>query len=115
MTRPCGLVIVRVSRSTVISLPARLSTSATSACSSSSGMRSAARPIFVQLLLKMSANDGAMTTSKPKSCRPHGACSREEPQPKLRPASRIFAPVKAGLLSGKSSRRVVPSSSNFQS
>ena len=37
----------------------------------------------------MSANDGAMIASKPKSCSAQGACSREEPQPKLRPATRI--------------------------
>ena len=37
----------------------------------------------------MSAKLGATTAWKPKSCSPHGACSREEPQPKFSPATRI--------------------------
>ena len=40
----------------------------------------------------MSANDGATTARKPKSCSAHTACSREEPQPKLRPLTRIGRP-----------------------
>ncbi len=37
----------------------------------------------------MSENDGAMTTRKPKSSSAQTACSRDEPEPKLRPATRI--------------------------
>ena len=34
---------------------------------------------------------------KPKSSIAHGACSRDEPQPKLSPATKILAPLNAGL------------------
>ncbi len=54
---------------------------------SSCGSATVSRPIFAQLLRKMSANDGAMIALMPMSSRPHGACSREEPQPKFGPAS----------------------------
>ncbi len=37
----------------------------------------------------MSAKDGATIAWKPKSSSAQGACSREEPQPKLRPVTRI--------------------------
>ncbi len=50
---------------------------------------------------KMSPNDGAITTSKPACCSAHAACSRDEPQPKLRPATRIFAPAYSGRCSSK--------------
>ena len=43
----------------------------------------------MQFEKKMSANDGAMSALKPKSSSAHGACSREEPQPKFFPATRI--------------------------
>ena len=45
----------------------------------------------MQFEWKMSANDGATIASKPKSWSAQGACSREEPQPKLRPVTRIGA------------------------
>ena len=35
------------------------------------------------------AYEGATMALKPKSASAHGACSREEPQPKLRPVTRI--------------------------
>ena len=50
----------------------------------------------------MSANDGATITSKPWSCSAHGACSRDEPQPKFGPVTRIGAPSAAGSFSSKS-------------
>ena len=56
-----------------------------------------------QLVRKMSAKLGAITTRKPWSSSAHGACSREEPQPKLRPATRIDAPAYSGRSSGKPS------------
>ena len=40
----------------------------------------------------------------PKSSKAHGACSREEPQPKLRPATRTWQPAAAGWFSTKSGR-----------
>ena len=48
-------------------------------------------PFLKQLLKKMSAKEVEMTQRMPKSLIAHGACSREEPQPKLSPATRIFA------------------------
>ena len=49
-------------------------------------------PFLKLLLKKMSAKDGAMTARKPDCCSAHGACSREEPQPKFLRAMRIEAP-----------------------
>ena len=48
-------------------------------------------PFLKQLLKKMSAKEGAMTQRMPKSSSAQGACSREEPQPKFSPATRICA------------------------
>ncbi len=45
----------------------------------------------MQLPRKMSAKLGATTTWKPKSCSAQTACSRDEPQPKLAPATRTLA------------------------
>ena len=45
---------------------------------------------------KMSPKLGASTTRNPSSSSAHAACSREEPQPKLRPATRIAAPAYSG-------------------
>jgi hypothetical protein len=40
----------------------------------------------------MSAKDSPTMARNPKSCSAQGACSRDEPQPKLLRASRIEAP-----------------------
>src|SRR4051812_30744442 len=53
----------------------------------SSGMRISSRPFLAELLKKMSPNDGAMIARKPACWSAQGACSREEPQPKLSPAT----------------------------
>ena len=37
----------------------------------------------------MSENEGAITTSKPNCFSAQTACSREEPEPKFRPETRI--------------------------
>src|SRR5216684_3845649 len=50
----------------------------------------------------MSPKLGAMTARKPACCRAHGACSRDEPEPKLRPETRMLAPWYWGLFSTKS-------------
>ena len=47
------------------------------------------------LARKMSANERAMTASKPKSASAHTACSRDEPQPKLWPANKMRASLAA--------------------
>ena len=57
------------------------------------------------LALKMSANDGAITASNPKSTSAHTACSRDDPQPKLFPASKMRA-------SDDASKRVPRQSAN---
>src|SRR5213594_5224828 len=44
----------------------------------------------------MSAKVGATIALKPKSRSAHAACSREEPQPKLAPATRTEAPAYSG-------------------
>jgi len=50
----------------------------------------------------MSAKLGAMTQRMPKSRSAQGACSRDEPQPKLSPATRIWALRQAGWFKVKS-------------
>ena len=50
------------------------------------------RPFLKLLLKKMSAKLGAISARKPYCSSAHGACSREEPQPKFLRASRMEAP-----------------------
>ena len=59
----------------------------------------------MQLFRKMSANRGDTTTWKPWSSRPHTACSRDEPVPKLAPVTRMVAPACSGRLRTKSGSR----------
>jgi len=47
-------------------------------------------PFLAQLLKKMSAKLVEITQRIPKSVSAQGACSRDEPQPKLSPTTRIF-------------------------
>jgi hypothetical protein len=56
----------------------------------------------------MSANDGAMTARKPKSMSAQTACSRDEPQPKFGPPTRICGPRSRGN-SGQSWNSLSPS------
>jgi hypothetical protein len=57
-------------------------------------------PSVVQLPKKISAKLSAMMALKPYFWMACGACSREEPQPKLAPESRIVAPLKRASFSG---------------
>src|SRR5215471_4940912 len=57
------------------------------------------RPSLSACPRKISPNRAAMTTLKPQSRSAQTACCRDEPVPKLGPATRIVAPVWAGLLS----------------
>ena len=50
------------------------------------------RPILIEFNLKISANFVEIIASNPQSCRPQGACSLEEPVPKLSPATKPFDP-----------------------
>ena len=59
-------------------------------------------PFLSALFWKMSANDVLTTARNPKPVSAHGACSRDEPQPKLSPASRICAPCAPGVFRTKS-------------
>ncbi len=61
-------------------------------------------PFFSALEQKMSASSVLITARKPWSMSAHAACSREEPQPKLRPATRIRQPAAEGWLSANSAR-----------
>src|SRR3954452_12262124 len=65
-------------------------------------------PFLVQLLRKMSLKLGAMTASNPYCWIAHTACSRDEPTPKLGPATRTDAVAYFSSLSTKlrSSRHV---------
>ena len=53
----------------------------------------AARPFWSAFSRKMSAKLGAKTARNPKSLKAQAACSRDEPQPKLRPVKSIEAPL----------------------
>jgi len=59
-------------------------------------------PVLKQLALKMSAKLGAIKAPKPASRIAHGACSRDDPQPKLAPATITVAPSCSGRLRTKS-------------
>ena len=62
------------------------------------------------LARKMSANERAITASKPKSASAHTACSRDEPQPKLLPASSTRAsPVASKRAPRQSANSCAPS------
>ncbi len=61
-------------------------------------------PVLKQLLVKISAKEGAMTTRTPKSSRAQAACSREEPQPKFSSATRMRALRNGARLRMKSGR-----------
>ena len=52
--------------------------------------------------ISSSAKEVLITARKPNCVRAHGACSRELPQPKLSPASKISAPAARGVFRMKS-------------
>ena len=59
-------------------------------------------PFLKQFPKKISAKLVDTMQVMPKSMSAHGACSLEEPQPKLSPAIRILAFLYSGLLNTKS-------------
>ena len=63
------------------------------------GNHDGSKPFLSALPLKISANDVLITARNPNCTSAHGACSRELPQPKLSPATRICAPLASGLFS----------------
>ena len=83
-------------RSTVSSVPGCVESIVLKLAHSSSGRRTGTMPFFMQLLKKMSPKLGARMLRKPASWKAYGAPSREEPQPKLVFATRIFAFPKTG-------------------
>ena len=89
---------MRRSRSTVAGAGAASSSS----CTSASGSTAQTMPTLPQFERKMSAKLGATIARKPASSSAHGACSRDEPEPKFLPAARIGAPANSGRFSGKS-------------
>src|SRR5215469_14759892 len=72
-----------------------------SSATSSSRSTTLRSPFLLLLLAKISANDEAITTLKPKSASAHTACSREDPQPKFFPVTRMLAPRYRGSSSTK--------------
>ena len=87
-SRPSGRRSVQAGRSTSTSTPGFASSHSCVASSTTTG----SSPFFRQLLRKMSAISVLMTARMPKSSSAHGACSRDEPQPKLRPATSTWQP-----------------------
>ncbi len=59
------------------------------------------RPFLRAFPRKMSAKAVLTTASKPPAWSAHTACSREEPQPKFRPATRTRAPSASGRFRAK--------------
>jgi len=62
-------------------------TFAPSAILSASGQTTGRTPTLIEFRKKIRANDRATTTLTPAPIRARGACSRDEPQPKLLPAT----------------------------
>mmetsp|Transcript_2513 Transcript_2513/g.4267 ORF Transcript_2513/g.4267 Transcript_2513/m.4267 type:complete len:224 (+) Transcript_2513:159-830(+) len=102
ITSPSEVVISCASRSTVMRAFSPFSASAISTSTCSCGSTIGSMPFLKLLLKKMSAKDVDTITLMPKSSSAQGACSREEPQPKLSPAIRICALRYCGLFSTKS-------------
>ena len=88
---PPGRVTVSASRSTVTSASGSASTAAASSAWTSAGSSTGSSPFLRALLRKMSANSGASTALMPKPWSAQAACSRDDPDPKLAPASRTAA------------------------
>src|SRR5688572_2941725 len=101
VTPIAGASTVSRSRSTVISRDGSASIAASSCLPTSADTCTGTSPFLVQLLRKMSAKRGEITASKPYCWIAHTACSRDEPVPKLGPATRILAPAKRSSLSTK--------------
>src|SRR6201993_4706772 len=72
-----------------------------SSATSSSRSTTLRNPFLLLLFAKISANDEAITTLKPKSASAHTACSREDPQPKFFPVTRMLPPRYRGSSSKK--------------
>ena len=77
----------------------------------SSGSATGNNPLPSALLRKMSANSLLTTARKPKPSSAHGACSREEPQPKFFPATSSCARLRFRTIEHEvgpwSARRIV--------
>ena len=96
VVEPSGKVSTFSFRSTLICAFGSAFCAATSFAYTSGLTTTGSKPFFNELPLKMSANEVEMTTRSPQPTSAHGACSREEPQPKLSPASKTCAPCDAG-------------------
>ena len=70
----------------------------TAAVSRSGSTMIGSRPFLSALPWKMSAQLVVMTAWTPQATSAQGACSRDEPQPKLSPAMRIRRPDHLGLV-----------------
>ena len=97
---PSGSATVCEARSILTVAPGAASSFAWLAGSSTTGTR----PFLSALLRKMSAMRVETTARMPASTSAHGACSRDEPQPKLSPATRIVQPCASGRFRTNSAR-----------
>ncbi len=87
-------------RSTWITVFGLRSTISISVRTSSGAAVTHGRPIIAELPKKMSENDSPTIAWMPQRCSACGACSRDEPQPKLRLTSSTDAPWKCGSSNG---------------
>src|SRR4030095_1806545 len=102
-------VIVCFSRFTSISVLGSLVTASNNFDRNLSLTVTGNKKLLSELFLKISAKKLLATTSNPASLIAHAACSREEPQPKFLPATKIL-PLYFLLFKGKSSFGWVSSS-----
>ena len=84
----------------LLAAPGAATSFATAAGSSTIGRS----PFLSALFRKMSATRVEITARMPWSTSAHGACSREEPHPKLSPATRTVQPSASGRFRTKSGR-----------
>src|ERR1035437_5932258 len=112
---PSGRVTFWASRSTVHSPSGLAATSAWSAACCSAETTIGSSAFFMGLPRKMSAKLVEMMAPMPHARSAHRACSREEPEPKLSPTSRICLPALTGSSMKDGGTRRAPSGVKRQS
>src|ERR1022692_751529 len=93
-SRPAdGMATVRSATSTTTSASGSAASAANIAATVAASAWAGTSPELMALPRKMSAKPGDTTAAKPKSCSAQTACSRDEPQAKLSPATSTLEPA----------------------
>src|ERR1700722_11264773 len=98
-------VTVSVTRSTATVIPGCSVARSIKSRTSCSGSGTGTSPLPSALVLKMSPKDSEIPARMPWSASAHPACSRDEPQPKLRPVTSTVPALYSSWLSTKSGSR----------